>query len=103
MYSGEGGDQDPLYINAWFNAVSRYIRSFGIQDTSDDILQYYGAYCSDTARNQFEIYDSKEGEMSVADLKKDFEKYFLPSTSTDEIYHDWLSEKQTVEGKIQPI
>ena len=103
FYTGEGKDRDPLRINSWFNTVSRYISSYGIQDTDQKALQYYGAYCRDKALEKFTQYDNSQGEKTVEGLKRKFEGYFLPSTSTDTIYEQWLAVKQTTNRKNAQI
>jgi hypothetical protein len=105
MYSGEGKDRDPLRINSWFRAVGNYIKSFNITDSDPDALQYYGAYCKDSAADQFEIFcsDTENDTKTVPGLKKCFETYFLPSTSIDDLWHKWESIKQTQDGKVTPI
>ena len=101
--TGEGKDRDPLRINSWFNTVRRYISSYGIQDTDQDALQYYGAYCRDKALEKFTQYDNSQGEKTFEGLKSKLEGYFLPSTSTDTIYEQWLAVKQTANGKTAQI
>ena len=103
FYTGEGKDRDPLRINSWFNTVRRYISSYGIQDTDQEALQYYGAYCRDKALEKFTQYDNSQGEKTVEGLKRKFEGYFLPSTSTDTIYEQWLTVKQTTNGRTAQI
>jgi len=102
-FTGSASDRDPLRINSWFNTVHRYIASFGIQDTDQEALQYYGAYCRDQALDKFTQYEASTGEHTVAGLKRKFETYFLPSTSTDTIYEQWQAVKQTVNGKTAHI
>ena len=92
-----------MRINSWFNSVRRYIASFGIQDTDPEALQYYGAYSKDQALDKFTQYENSQGEHTVAGLKRKFESYFLPSTSTDTIYEQWLAVKQTANGKTAHI
>ena len=103
IFTGSSSDRSPLRINSWFNSVRRYIASFGIQDTDPEALQYYGAYCKDQALDKFTQYENSQGELTVAGLKRKFESYFLPSTSTDTIYEQWLAVKQTANGKTAHI
>ena len=103
FYTGEGNDRDLLRINSWFNTVRWYISSYGIQDTDQEALQYYGAYYRDKALEKFAQYDNSQGEKSVEGLKRKFKGYFLPSTSTDNIYEQWLAVKQTTKGKTAQI
>ena len=103
FYTREGKDRDPLRINSWFNTVRRYISSDGIQDTDQEALQYYGAYCRDKALEKFTQYDNSHGERTVEGLKRKFEGYFLPSTSTDTIYEQWLAVKKTTNGRTAQI
>ena len=90
-------------MNSWFNTVRRYISSYGIQDTDQEALQYYGAYCRDKALEKFTQYDNSHGEKTVEGLKHKFEGYFLPSTSTDTIYEQWLAFKQSTNGRTAHI
>ena len=92
-----------MRINSWFNTVRRYISSYGIQDTDQEALQYYGAYCRDKAHKKFTQYDNSQGENTVEGLKHKFEGYFLPFTSTDTIYEQWLAVKQTTNGRTAQI
>jgi len=103
FYTGEGKDQDPLRINSWFNTVHRYISSFGIQDRDSEAFQYYGAYCREKSLEKFTQYDNSQGAKTVNRLERKFEGYFLPSTSTDTIYEQWLAVKQTTNGKTAQI
>src|SRR5207302_6630366 len=103
IFTGEGKDRDPLKINSWFNSVHRYLRSFEIEDDSPEALQYYGAYCRDQAEEKFAHYLATPGAHTVPGLKRKFETYFLPSTSTDTIYEKWGNVKQTVDGKTAAI
>ena len=92
-----------MRINSWFNTVRRYISSYGIQDTDQEALQYYGAYCRDKALEKFTQYDNSQGEKTVEELKCKLEGYFIRSTSTDTIYEQWLAVKQTTNGKTAQI
>ena len=103
FYTGEGKARDPLRINSWFNTVRQYISSYGIQDADQEALLYYGAYCRDKALEKFTQYDNSQGEKTVEGLKRKFEGYFLPSTSTDTIYEQWLAVKQTTNGRTVQI
>ena len=103
FYTGEGKDRDPLRINSWFNTVRRYISSYEIQDTNQEALQYYGAYCRDKAFEKFAQYDNSQGEKTDEALKRKFEGYFLPSTSTDIIYEQWLAVKRATNGETAQI
>ena len=53
--------------------------------------------------NKFTQYDNSQGAKTVNGLKPKFEGYFLPSTSTDTIYEQWLAVKQTTNGKTAQI
>ena len=86
FYTGEGKDRDQLRINSWFNTVGRYISSYRIQDTDQEAFWYYGAYCRDKALKKFTQYDNSQREKTVEGLKRKFQGYFLPFTSTDTIY-----------------
>jgi len=99
FYTGDGEDQDLLRISSSFNTLHRYISSFGIQDTDPEALQYYQAYCREKALKRFTQYDHSHGAKTGNRLKRKFEGYFLPSTSTDTIYEQWLAVKQTTNGK----
>ena len=103
FHTGEGKDRDPLRINSWFNIVRRYISSYGIQDNDIEAFQYYGAYCRNKTLGKFTQYDNSQGAKTVAGLKAKFEGYFLPSTSTDTIYEQWLAVKQTNNNKTAQI
>ena len=103
FYTGEGKDRDPSRINSWFNTVRRYISSYGIQDNDIQALQYYGAYCRDKALKKFTQYDNSQGVKTVTGLKAKFEEYFLPSTSTEKIYEQWLAVKQANKNKTAQI
>jgi len=103
FYTGEGKDRDLLKINSWFNRVHRYISSFGIQDSDPEALLYCGAYCREKALEKFTQYDNSPGAKTVNGLKREFKVYFLPSTSTDTIYEQWLAVKQTTNGKTAQI
>ena len=103
FYTGEGKDRDPLRINSCVNTVCRYISISGIQDTDLEDFQYYGAYCRDKALEKFTQYDNSQGEKTVTGLKAKFEEYFLPSTSTDTIYEEWIAVKQTNNNKTAQI
>ena len=92
-----------MRINSWFNTVRRYISSYGIQDTDQEALHYYGAYCRDKALEKFTQYDNSQGEKTVEGLKRKFEGYFLPFRFTDTIYEQWLAVKQTTKGKTAQI
>ena len=92
-----------MRINSWFNTVRRYITSYGIQDNNIEALHYYGAYCRDKAREKFTQFANSQGEETVSGLKAKFESYFLPSTSTDTIYEEWLAVKQTNNNKRAQI
>ena len=92
-----------MRINSLFNTVRRDISSYRIQDNDIQALQYYGAYFSDKAREKFAEYDNSHGEKRVTGLKAKFEADFLPSTSTDIIYEQWLAVKQTNNNKIAQI
>jgi len=86
FYTGEGKDRDPLRINSWFNTVHGYISSFVIPDTDPEAFQYYGVYCREKVLEKFTQSDNSEGAKTFNRLKRIFEGYFLPSTSTDTIY-----------------
>ena len=92
-----------MRIDSWFNTLRRYISSYGIQVTDQGALQYYGAYCRDKVFEKITLYDNSHGEKTVEGLKNTFEGYFLPSTSTDTIYEQWLAVKQTANGKTACI
>jgi hypothetical protein len=36
MYTGKGKDRDPQQINAWFQALTNYINSYGIKKSDSD-------------------------------------------------------------------
>ena len=103
FHTREGKDRDPLRINSWFNTVRRYISSYKIPDNNIEAQKYYRAYCRDKALEQFTQYDNSQGEKTVTGLKAKFEGYFLPSTSTDKIYEQWLAVKQTNNNKTGQI
>ena len=92
-----------MRINSWFNTVRRYISSYGIQDNDTEAIQYYEAYCRDKALEKFTQYDNSQGEKRVRGLKAKFEGYFLPSTSTNTIYEQWLAVKETNNNKTAQI
>ena len=52
---------------------------------------------------KFTQYDNSQGEKTVEGLKRKFEGYFLPSTSTDTIYEQWLTLNQTMNIKTAQI
>jgi len=66
-------------------------------------LQYYGAYCREKALEKFTQYDNSQGAKTVNGLKRKFEGYFLPPTSTNTIYEQWLAVKQTTNWKTAQI
>jgi hypothetical protein len=105
MYIGEGKDRDRQQINAWFGAVVNYINCYGIKETDPDVLQYYGVYCSNSAADNFKIFstDIPDERKIISELNKCFKTYFLPSTSSDDLWCKWESIKQTQDSRVQPI
>ena len=55
------------------------------------------------ALEKFTQYYNSQGAKTVNGLKDKFKWYFLPSTSIDTIYEQWLVVKQTTNGKTAPI
>jgi hypothetical protein len=78
---------DTQQINAWFRAVANCINSYGIKKTDIDVLQYYGAYCSNSTADQFEIFSTEipDERKTIPVLKKCFNTYFLPVTTLDDL------------------
>ena len=103
FYTGEGKDTNPLRINSWFNTVRQYISSYRIQDIDQEVLQYHAVYWKVKPLEKFTQYDNSQGEKTVGGLKRKFEGYFIPSTSPDIIYEQWLAVKQATNGKTAQI
>jgi hypothetical protein len=96
---------DPQRIYVSFQAVVNNIKSFGMTTTYPDALQYERAYWSNSAVDQFKIFstDIPDERKTIPEFKKCFKAYFLPSKSSDSLWHKWEFVKQSQVDRLQPI
>jgi hypothetical protein len=97
LYTGEGKNRDFQWRDTWFQAVANYNISIGIKKTNPDPLQYFVTYCSNSVADQFEILskDTPAELVTIPELMWNFETYFLLLTSSDDLWGERDSIKQT--------
>ena len=99
-FSGEGDDLKPDRLKRWFREVKKYLSKHDVDDDTEDVVDYYGAFTEDRAHNAYltllDEYD--EASPSLEQFKTRFKQLFEASTNTDDLYQKWQKVQQTTGG-----
>jgi len=63
------------------------------------VADYYGFYTEGKAKNEFQILDSEEENLTLPQLTHHFQQLFKASTNTDNTYHKWQNILQPAGGQ----
>ena len=63
-FSGEGDDLKPDKLKRWYREVRKYLSKHDINDDTEDVVNYYGAFTEKRAHNAYltllDEYDEEE-------------------------------------------
>ena len=52
-FSGEGNDLKPDKLKRWFREVKKYLSKYDINDDTEDVVDYYGAFTEERVYNAY--------------------------------------------------
>ena len=99
-FSGEGDDLKPDRLKRWFREVKKYLSKHDVDDDTEDVVDYYGAFTEDRAHNAYLTLLDQHDEASptLEQFKTRFKQLFEASTNTDDLYQKWQKVQQTTGG-----
>ena len=99
-FSGEGDDLKPDKLKSWFREVKKYLSKHDVNDDTEDVVDYYGAFTEERAHNAYLTLLDEYDEVSptLEQFKNRFKQLFEASTNTDDLYQKWQKVQQTTGG-----
>ena len=99
-FSGEGDDLKPDKLKRWFREVKKYLSKHDVNDDTEHVVDYYGAFTEERAHNAYLTLLDEYDEVSptLEEFKTRFTQLFEASTNTDDLYRKWQKVQQTTGG-----
>ena len=99
-FSGEGDDLKPDKLKRWFREVKRYLSKHDVNNDTEDVVDYYGAFTEERAHNAYLTLLDEYDEVSptLEQFKTRFKRLFGALTKTDDLYQKWQKVQQTTGG-----
>ena len=90
-FSPEGNDLKPDKLKRWFLEVKKYLSKHDINDNTEDVVDYYGAFTEERAHNVYLTLLDKYDEVSptLEQFKTRFKQLFEASANPDDLYQKW--------------
>ena len=87
-FSGEGDDLKPEKLKRWFQEVRKYLSKHDVNDDTEDVVDYYGAFTEEPAHNAYLTLLDEYDEVSpiLEQFKTRFKQLFEACTNTDDLY-----------------
>ena len=99
-FSGEGNDLKPDKLKRWFREVKKYLSKHDVNNDTEDVVDYYGAFTEERAHNAYLTLLDEYDEVSptLEQLKTRFKHLFEAPTNTDDLNQKWQKVQQTSGG-----
>ena len=104
-FSGKGDDLRPDKLKRWFREVKKYLSKHDVNDNTEDVVDYYGAFTEERAHNAYltllDEYD--EESPTLEQFQTRLKLLFEASTNTDDLYQQWQKVQQTTGENLARI